>query len=180
MASTDDGLSPDRAALREGLRNATRDAHAEHKAERVATTQRQTERDPEVVAARARRRKTIRCVALFVPFILLTTLNLSGYGPVQTRVAPPDPAEIDDQLRATIYRAVMDIESFRREWGRLPHALSEVGVREPGGWTYEVLDPSRYAVAYGEGAWSLRYDSAGSPATFFDGIGPKRSVAGTR
>lgn len=118
-------------------------------------------------SGRSHGRKVWSSSLILTGFLALSVLNLSGHGPF--RIDPPvrSADETDRLLQSTLYSAVMDVEAFRSEKGQLPGTLEELGVSDPGSWSYQVLDDRRYRLSLIDGARALTYDCSKPPEQYF-------------
>lgn len=115
----------------------------------------------------AHRWRKILLAILLPPLVILTVLNLLGYGPFSVPVKEPSSLNLLQQMRAGASYAVDEIEAFQEEHGRLPDNLEELGSPDEGAWTYERLGPDRYRITVIDGDFSVLYDSNNDPDVFF-------------
>ncbi len=114
-----------------------------------------------------RRRRVILFAILLPALVMLTALNLLGYGPFHVVVEGPSSLDLLRQMRAGVSYAIDEIGAFEEEFGRLPETLEELGSPDEGTWTYERLGPDRYRITVSDGQFSTRYNSTDDPDVFF-------------
>lgn len=129
-------------------------ARAEARREREENLRRGT---PEV-----RRRRAARVVALVaVPVALvLTALNLVGFGP--QRALEPAPAIADPAIgpRADVRFVAAAVQAFADRRQRLPRQLAEVSADLPAAVSYEPRADGTFRVSAGSGAAAAAWDTA--------------------
>ena len=115
----------------------------------------------------AQRRRLILLAVLLPVLVVLTALNLLGYGPFRVPVEEPSTVDLLHEMRAGASYAVDEIVAFQEEFGRLPETLEELGAPDEGFWTYELLAADHYRLTLTDGDFSVSYDSRDDPDIFF-------------
>jgi hypothetical protein len=102
--------------------------------------------------------------------LILTGLNVTGRMPFQTTVAGESEPRVAAMAYQTVNFAVREIDAYRRQRGRLPQTLTEVGAPADPRWSYEVLGGDRYVVRFEANGFPLAYDSSDDPEKFFSSV----------
>lgn len=101
----------------------------------------------------------IALAVLLPTLLLLTALNLSGYGPFRIDVPELTQAARMQQLHEAMSYAARELEAVRRRTGSYPVDLEPLAVADPAAWEYRRLRPDRYHLRLVRDELSLEYDS---------------------
>jgi hypothetical protein len=117
-----------------------------------------------VVPPAISRQRTVRLGLLIaVPVLVAVLLVNFAWQPLVSFFEPwPAPAAARVQAQTALDALVLDVESFRKDYGHLPAALIEIGVPPRGRWSYAGLDNAHYRVQgtlYGQ---DVSFDSSRS------------------
>ena len=121
--------------------------------------EREAERRREARRKAAGPRKKIGLFTLFVLFLGLTALNLSGYGAFGYTASQPKGADLRAAMSSEVDDLVDQLEAYREEFGAYPESLAEVG-EDDTSWDYQRLAPDRCRVALSEGREVVTADLA--------------------
>lgn len=122
------------------------------------------------------RRKRLAAAILLPLLVLLTALNLSGYG-LFTLDAPTarSPSEVQDISLQLLSDAVDELEVLYAETGRYPARPALLGPEgaedaDDQPFSYELLGPNRYILSVSVDGQTLTFDSRDDPDVVFAGM----------
>ncbi len=115
----------------------------------AAQAHRESERLREARRKAAGPRKKIGLGVLFVIFLVLTTLNISGIGPFGVAPASLSGVDLREAMSCEVDDMMDQLTAYREEFGTYPQSLVEIGVDDDS-WGYELLSPDHCRVALQE------------------------------
>jgi hypothetical protein len=115
-------------------------------------------------------------VALAVGFVALTGWNVERA--MQGPPPPPKPNAV--QIKQTLYMGVMRIDAYRQVHNATPERISDAGLPENVGYTYQRIDAWHYVLGFENRGPRLDYDSTIPKESFFGSPQALLSMGGTQ
>ncbi len=132
---------------------------------------------PDADARKANEQKQKRWVGPLAYGSLALCALLTIWNIVRVAQGPPGlPIPAPAQIKQTLYMGVLRIDAYKRVHGVTPEKLSDAGLPDGVGFTYQRTDSAHYVLGFQNRGPKLEYSSKDSRDAFF---GPAQSILPT-